>query len=112
MGACFNSMMIRAKDGLDLRAKLRAEIEQIEHQYGHDSYNGQLSTCSGLKTHINMKFKTRRKAEEWIEERAEKREEMIAVRCSQTPKKYNHSTGEWVHEKKGNWWVIGGLCGC
>jgi hypothetical protein len=59
-----------------------------------------------------MKFKTRKKAEEWIEERAEKRQEMIAVRCSQTQNKYDQQSGEWIKDKRGSWWVIGGLCSC
>jgi len=110
MGGHYDSMMIRATTEEELQKKWREFIKQEEYEHGHGAYSGTLATCSGLKILEHRKFKTRRKSDEWLEDRVEKREQAIAVRCVEKPKGKMWDGQKKVDHKRGYWWVIGGMC--
>lgn len=61
-------------------------IEQQLHEYGHDGYNGTLSTCSGLAI-SHKEFDTYREADEFIFANTHKWGNALAVKCRNITKK-------------------------
>jgi hypothetical protein len=80
MGACFNEVVW---DGALSRAEVREKFEEMIADFyqsdGNDSYNGTFTTCSGLNIRDN-KFDSQQAATAWLEENAQKWEEVLAVR--------------------------------
>lgn len=86
MGACFETVTIKAKNEIELRDKFAQMQRDLCYQYGHDTYAGHMGIVEGLEVR-HKTFTTRREAVEWLDNNCEKWREAIAVKVG---------PGEWL----------------
>ena len=90
MGANFQTIARKDCTKEELRKTYFEYIQRLKREYGHNGYNGTLSTCSGLQI-SDQKFPDRHSAEEYLMDNTQKWGDAIAVKLP-------------------DGWLIGGLC--
>lgn len=80
MGSCFNCRSFKGElTPAELHKEFSHHCEEQEYEYGHSSYNGTLSTTSGLKVEDRL-FPNRSEAEEYVSSNTDKWGSSLAVR--------------------------------
>lgn len=86
MGACFVEVVWDGKlSRAEVKSKFDEMIVDLYQSDGNDGYNGTFTTCSGLEF-CNNEFASKELAYEWLDENAQKREAVLAVRFRETTK--------------------------
>ena len=94
MGACFGSQSLPM--GTNLVTWYADAIEEALYEYGHDPYNGTISTTEGLNN-VDHLFNSDEEAEDWLVEHCHKWGEVQVVKVG-TRSEFHYLAGWWASE--------------
>lgn len=100
MGAEFYCQKVKAKSVSELTAAFSSLVSQAQYEHGHGGYTGTFAEAPGLTVDESVTFSTYNEAENYIDSKAQKWEDAIAVRVKPTD------------PAKEPYWVVGGVFSC
>lgn len=80
MGANFNFQVLKATTPAKAKKEGLALIEDCLYEFGHGGYTGTFAECIGVEM-PNIKFKSVKDAEVWLDENAQKWGAMLVVKA-------------------------------
>ena len=87
MGANYDSRTITAKSKSEVQRKFQAAVEDARYESGFGGYTGTIAENSGGLSFPARTFRSPRKAHEFIEDKHQKWQPALAVRCGK---------GKWI----------------
>lgn len=95
MGACFGSQTLPSNTKLNLW--YRKAVEQAIYDFGHDPYNGTISTTCGIKLADHSLFNTDDEAVEWLKDHCQKWGQVQVVKVGMHTS-FHYLAGWWAVE--------------
>ena len=96
MGACSSFITVETTDRSEIKKEFKKYVNECIYEYGHDCYNGTLSTCEGLSI-TGKTFVDESEARDYILDNTEKWGNALAVTIKGDKNSYT-LIGGWCAE--------------